>query len=396
MAMGVPEPRYEGTVKSYNPEKGWGHIECPEVTQQYGKDVFLLKSQLIGVATVMKGQSVRFGLADNGRGPEATQIEILNGSTGLASMIPTGLPMATPQTMIPQPAPVATGSYVGNIKSFNPNSGWGHISCAQTEQIYGKDVFFMKSQVPGGMINKGTMVQFSVVQGVKGPEGHNIRPVGGAPAVQGFGGMVGMQPAQNRSQPQMRNTGVVGQPQNFAGNNNAVCNMPSTSVFFGTLKSFNEEKGWGHISCPQTQAVYGKDMFVLRSALNGAPVSVGDSVGFQVSMGQKGPEAHNVKVIPGSSEQILFSGSIKLWNEDKGYGFIACDDTKNIYQKDIFIHKKDLNGHRPTPGETVQFSVVISEQGRPEATGIMFTSGMMDGGMYGAVRNPAAPRPGPF
>merc|ERR1719491_2147518 len=69
------------------------------------------------------------------------------------------------------------------------------------------------------------------------------------------------------------------------------------SVYFGTVKSFNEEKGWGHISCSQTHALYGKDIFVMRSALNGAAISQGDGLQFGVTMGMKGPEATNVRPV---------------------------------------------------------------------------------------------------
>merc|ERR1719189_256406 len=29
--------------------------------------------------------------------------------------------------------------WTGSVKSFNQEKGWGHIECAETEQMYGKD-----------------------------------------------------------------------------------------------------------------------------------------------------------------------------------------------------------------------------------------------------------------
>merc|ERR1719480_642796 len=52
--------------------------------------------------------------------------------------------------------------------------------------------------------------------------------------------------------------------------------MPPDKQFYGVIKSYTEEKGWGHISCPQTREIYQKDMFVLRSAFGGVPANVGD------------------------------------------------------------------------------------------------------------------------
>jgi len=63
------------------------------------------------------------------------------------------------------------------------------------------------------------------------------------------------------------------------------------------VKSFNDEKGWGYIACPQTHSMYGKDMFVMRRALIGGPIKLGDQVCFGVQMGLKGPEAIKVKAL---------------------------------------------------------------------------------------------------
>lgn len=146
-------------------------------------------------------------------------------------------------------------------------------------------------------------------------------------------------------------------------------------VFFGTVKSFNEEKGWGHISCPQTQQIYGKDMFVMRSAIaNGGTIRQDDMVSFSVQAGQKGPEATNVRVMAQSYGQT-FNGAIKQYDEEKGWGFIQCDETRQLYAKDIFIHKNELGGYVPQAGEFVQFAVQISKEGRPEATQMSFGQG---------------------
>merc|ERR1719189_2528432 len=59
---------WAGSVKSFNQDKGWGHIECAETFKYFGKDIFLLKSQLPGPAsTIGKGTCVNFRITDNGR-----------------------------------------------------------------------------------------------------------------------------------------------------------------------------------------------------------------------------------------------------------------------------------------------------------------------------------------
>lgn len=60
----------------------------------------------------------------------------------------------------------------------------------------------------------------------------------------------------------------------------------------GTIKFFNEAKGFGFITPDSGD----KDLFVHVSGLNG-PVRENDKVTYSVENGQKGPSAVNVNVI---------------------------------------------------------------------------------------------------
>ena len=63
----------------------------------------------------------------------------------------------------------------------------------------------------------------------------------------------------------------------------------------GTVKWFNDEKGFGFI----TPADGTKDLFVHRTAVKSPgfkPLSEGDKVSFQVASGQKGLQATDVVV----------------------------------------------------------------------------------------------------
>lgn len=60
----------------------------------------------------------------------------------------------------------------------------------------------------------------------------------------------------------------------------------------GTVKWFNDEKGFGFI-----EQEGGKDVFVHFSAINGAgrkSLQEGQTVTMEVTQGQKGPQAENV------------------------------------------------------------------------------------------------------
>jgi len=334
---------YVGQVKSWNPEKGWGHIECADTNKLYGKDVFLLRSALSST-NVSKGEGVAFTVVDNGRGPEAQSAwSLLNfpGGTG-ASVFPNGAGTSGGGAAAP-------GTYVGTVKSWNPVKGWGHITCQQTQDVYGKDMFFMKSQVTGD-VAKGLTVTFSVGQGTKGPEAAGVRVLQAAP--------------MNHAHAPM----MFG-----AADMRVAAKQGGGKTYYGTVKVFMEDKGWGFIDCKATSVLLGKDMFFMRSSLGGTPVQVGDTVQFQVASGAKGPEANSIRVLT-QELGITHAGVIKQYNE-KGFGFISCDRTRSIFERDVFVHSKELGGHVPTVGEGVRFVLSIAEDGRPEATQVQFGYG---------------------
>lgn len=79
----LPPGRYRGRIKSFNVEKGFGFIECPETFAQFNRDVFLHKAQF-GEMTV--GTEVTFQVETNKQGmPQAKDLAPLGQSVPPAS-----------------------------------------------------------------------------------------------------------------------------------------------------------------------------------------------------------------------------------------------------------------------------------------------------------------------
>jgi CspA family cold shock protein len=265
-------------------------------------------------------------------------------------------------------ADIAAGVFVGQCKNWNPDKGWGFITCDAIESIYGKkDIFVMRSAVASGSLTAGEMVKFTVESGIKGIQAGSVQS-------EGMGGhtMGMMNSASGYASPS-----VVGPGQG--------------QMFFGIVKGFNEEKGWGHIDCDGAKKLIGKDMFFMRSALNHQMVAIGSQVSFKITQGQKGPEAAEITVLPPGTiarpgvPGATFNGSIKMFNEAKGWGFIQGGEVAKIFGRDVFVHGKELSGYTPTVGEEVTFSVIINADGRPEAAAVQL-------GLAGVTGFKAAPQ----
>lgn len=84
-----------------------------------------------------------------------------------------------------------------------------------------------------------------------------------------------------------------------------------------------------------------------------------------------------------------YQGRIKSFNADKGFGFIACDETYAVFNRDVFLHKAHIGDM--TVGTEVRFTVATNKQGMPQAkelepTGTLAPSTAAFGGGKGKGR----------
>merc|ERR1719321_2034150 len=72
----------------------------------------------------------------------------------------------------------------------------------------------------------------------------------------------------------------------------------------------------------------------------------------------------------------LFQGVIRMYDDSKGYGFIECDESKLIYNKDIFLLRSAMKGNATNgkEGDRVSFSVNVGNKG-PVAENVTILQG---------------------
>ncbi|CAE7515305.1 slc50a1 [Symbiodinium pilosum] len=136
-------------------------------------------------------------------------------------------------------------------------------------------------------------------------------------------------------------------------------------AYSGQIVDYNEDKGFGFIECKDTQQIYGKDIFLLRSSLNGLIVSTGDRVSFKVETGIKGPKAVEVEIIERIADMAerlpTYWGRVKNFDAARGLGFIDCEETKEVYEKDILVLRSQLGDH--SNDTVVSFNIVEDARG---------------------------------
>jgi CspA family cold shock protein len=141
-----------GTVKWYNPEKGFGFIE----RDSGGDDLFVHRSA-VGYQSLGEGDRVEFREGMGAKGPSAEDVVVVEtnptprprgGASRGPSIDPTSLPVAS-----------------GVVDRFDDLKGFGFIK----PDNGGSDVFFHQSALGGARVYQGDHVEFRLGEGPKGP-----------------------------------------------------------------------------------------------------------------------------------------------------------------------------------------------------------------------------------
>eukprot|EP00418_Pyrodinium_bahamense_P083302 CAMPEP_0179064392 /NCGR_PEP_ID=MMETSP0796-20121207/27926_1 /TAXON_ID=73915 /ORGANISM="Pyrodinium bahamense, Strain pbaha01" /LENGTH=274 /DNA_ID=CAMNT_0020761341 /DNA_START=72 /DNA_END=896 /DNA_ORIENTATION=+ len=202
----LTERRSQGVIKSFNMSNGFGFIDCPELHAVFGNDVFLHNKQLgefgpgamVSFAVclskdnkpqaydlqhmsgkgmmalgppyevlMMKGKWGFKGKPDDGKGKRSWQ-----GKSGKSGDMEARKVQTPPGT-----APwEELGQFSGTVKSFNPKSGYGFITCVELQDMgFTNDVFLHHQQM--GDCNVGMEVTFTCYLNSKGqPQAKEVAP----------------------------------------------------------------------------------------------------------------------------------------------------------------------------------------------------------------------------
>jgi cold shock CspA family protein len=161
----------------------------------------------------------------------------------------------------------------------------------------------------------------------------------------------------------------------------------------GRLKTFNQVQGFGFIQSSDIYQMHGCDAFV-NQAIDGGIV-VGSMVSFtlevrngkpqarncvleDLSTAQSSPKEHDAPgaVVPGPQAGQLHRGRVKSFNASKGFGFISSRDAQYTQagQRDIYVSRQQAPEGHLTVGHEVDFQLIISPQGQPQACAIQLVS----------------------
>lgn len=161
----------------------------------------------------------------------------------------------------------------------------------------------------------------------------------------------------------------------------------------GTVRSYDEETGSATLFCPQTEALFQRDIDVGWRELeeSGVAINIGSLVSFRVDLGSDGqprardlelraaeeddedPDEDNVPRPPTKRPKVApavvgqrYVGTIKSFHEGVGLGFIGCKATYNTYGRDVSVHRDELSGFEV--GDEVSFELAAEPGvGTPKA-----------------------------
>lgn len=135
-------------------------------------------------------------------------------------------------------------------------------------------------------------------------------------------------------------------------------------VYTGFVKCYYGSKDIGFMTSDMVaeERAGDGDVFCFGPNMKECNCGVGDEVAFILRINPKGQaQAQNPFIRITHVEPDLFAlvGTFRL-HEEKGCGFIACNETTAFWGKDPYVHKKHVDKHGLRDGDTVAFNLTVN------------------------------------
>ncbi|CAK0837499.1 unnamed protein product, partial [Prorocentrum cordatum] len=175
----------------------------------------------------------------------------------------------------------------------------------------------------------------------------------------------------------------------------ALANLPVIQPpvrFNGVVKSFNELKGFGFISCAEMVEAHGCDVFLHKDQRK--EWKPNDEVSFIVRLNRDGkPQAYDLNLptgeirpidtvpidarrrmqqrtlgpgIPDVKEELgRHCGIVRSFDQEVGYGFVLCPEIHDMgYLHDVFVHHMQIGIFEK--GDMIEFDAYLNSKGLPQ------------------------------
>lgn len=240
-AKALIERRASGYIKSFCPDKGFGFIECDELKEVFGNDVFLHHAQC---GSFTKGSEVSFAvMLSKDNKPQAYDL------------------------MPPGKGAGAKGNGMGMGAAMQKGKGWGAEAAAWGGEKGGaKDMWGC-----GAAAGWGEKGAWGADKGGKGCGKFGM-----------MGGMMGGMKGDGKGKSMQKSN----KPPEDGG--------VEVGEYSGTIKSYSATSNYGFIDCPEVKEIYGNDIFLHGQHMGS--FGVGDSVIFTVFLNShEKPQAKDLK-----------------------------------------------------------------------------------------------------